>query len=142
MLSGSWPGEIYLFRGRPNGQFAPPEKLKDKHGNVINVGGGVRETADSILITGDAEFKQDKEGSYVEYNGKVYRDTGKKQVLVTGCASALAVADWNGDGLFDLVVGDIRGRVSVYLNEGTKERFAFEIGRASCRERGEMSVVA
>jgi hypothetical protein len=125
LLSGSWPGEIFLFRGRRGGGFAPPEKLKDRFGNVINVGGGVRETADSITITGDAEFKQDKEGSYVVYNGKVYRETANKQLLLTGCASSLAVADWNGDGLLDLIVGDIRGHVSVYLNEGTKRHCAF-----------------
>jgi hypothetical protein len=125
ILSGSWPGEIFLFRGLPDGGFAPPEKLKDKHGNIINVGGGVQESADRILITGDAEFKEDKDGHYVEYDGKIYRDTAKKQVLVTGCASALAVADWNGDGLLDLIVGDIRGHVSVYLNEGTKGQYAF-----------------
>jgi FG-GAP-like repeat len=47
------------------------------------------------------------------------------QVLVTGCASSVAVADWNGDGLLDLIVGDIQGHVSVYLNEGTKEHYAF-----------------
>jgi hypothetical protein len=125
IISGSWPGEIFLFRGLPNGGFAPPEKLKDKDGNSINVGGGVQETADSIMITGDAEFKEDKDGSYVEYNGKKYRQTPDKQVLVTGCASSVAVADWNGDGLLDLIVGDISGHVSVYLNEGTKQHYAF-----------------
>jgi hypothetical protein len=85
----------------------------------------VCETADSITITGDAQFKQDKDGSYVVYNGKTYRDTPQKQVLLTGCASSVAVADWNGDGLLDLIVGDIRGHVSVYLNEGTKRHYAF-----------------
>jgi hypothetical protein len=125
MLSGSWPGEIFLFRGLPGGKFAPPVKLKDKDGNIINVGGGVRETPDSILITGDAEFKEDKDGSYVTYNGKIYRENGKQQLLVTGCATSLAVADWNGDGLLDLIVGDIQGTVSVYLNEGTKQQYAF-----------------
>ena len=97
--SGSWPGEIFLFRGKGNGQYGPPEKLKDKDGNVINVGGGVRETADSITITGDAALKEDKDGRYVEYNGKTYRQTAAKQVLVTGCASSVAVADWNGDSI-------------------------------------------
>jgi hypothetical protein len=125
IVSGSWPGEIFLFRGLPGGGFAAPEKLKDKDGKVINVGGGVRETAGEILITGDAEFKEDKDGSYVEYNGKVYRETPEKQVLVTGCASSVPVADWNGDGLPDLIVGDIGGHVSVYLNEGTKQQYAF-----------------
>ena len=125
IISGSWPGEIFIFRGKPDGTYGPPEKLKDKDGNVINVGGGVQETADSITITGDAEFKEDKDGHYVVYNGKVYRQTAEKQVLVTGCASSVAVADWNGDGLLDLIVGDISGHVSVYLNEGTKQRYAF-----------------
>ncbi len=46
-------------------------------------------------------------------------------MLVTGSASSVAVADWNGDGLLDLIVGDIQGHVSVYLNEGTKKQYAF-----------------
>jgi hypothetical protein len=125
IISGSWPGEIFIFRGKGDGSYGPPEKLKDKDGNIINVGGGVHETADSITITGDAEFKEDKDGHYVVYNGKVYRQTSEKQVLVTGCASSVAVADWNGDGLLDLIVGDIGGHVSVYLNEGTKQQYAF-----------------
>jgi hypothetical protein len=125
IVTGSWPGEIFMFRGLPGGKFGPPEKLKDKDGHVINVGGGVRESADEILITGDGEFKEDKDGHYVEYNGKTYRSTSEKQVLLTGCASSVCVADWNGDGLLDLIVGDIQGHVSVYLNEGTKTQYAF-----------------
>jgi len=125
IVSGSWPGEIFLFRGKPDGSYGPPEKLRDKEGHILNVGGAVREDADSITITGDAEFKEDKDGHYVEFNGKIYRNTPQKQVLVTGCASSVAVADWNGDGLLDLIVGDIRGHVHVYLNEGTRQRCAF-----------------
>jgi hypothetical protein len=125
IVSGSWPGEIFLFRGKPDGTYGPPEKLKDKDGNIINPGGKVVETKDSITITGDAQFKEDKDGHYVEYNGKIYRDSPDKQLLVTGCASSVAVADWNGDGLLDLIVGDIGGRVLVYLNEGTKQQYAF-----------------
>ncbi len=125
IVTGSWPGEIFVFRGLGNGRYGPPEKLKDRDGHIINVGGAVHETADSITITGDATFKQDKDGYYVEYNGKSYRDTPQKQVLVTGCASSVAVADWNGDGLLDLIVGDIQGHVSVYLNEGNKRHYAF-----------------
>lgn len=31
------------------------------------------------------------------------------------------VVDWNGDGLPDIVMGDSRGKFTVYINEGTKE---------------------
>ncbi len=125
IITGSWPGEIFIFRGQPGGKFGPPEKLKDKSGEIINVAGGVQDRPGEILITGDAEFKEDKDGHYAVYNGKIYRNTDEKQVLVTGCASSVCIADWNGDGLLDLIVGDIGGNVWLYLNEGTKQNYAF-----------------
>ena len=41
VLSGSWPGELFLFRGQPEHTFRPPEMIKDKDGEIINIGGGV-----------------------------------------------------------------------------------------------------
>jgi hypothetical protein len=38
VLSGSWPGEIYLFRQLDDGKFAKRERLKDSDGESINVG--------------------------------------------------------------------------------------------------------
>jgi len=39
--------------------------------------------------------------------------------------SVPTVADWNGDGLFDLIIGEggggFKGRVRIYLNEGSAE---------------------
>ena len=86
IVSGSWPGEIFLFRGKPDGSYGPPEKLRDKEGHIINVGGAIREDADSITITGDA---------------------------------GPCVADWDGDGLLDLIVGCGDGSVIFYRNSGT-----------------------
>src|SRR5262245_2878803 len=100
--------------------------LKDKDGNVINVGGGLREQPDgSILITGNATFEKDKDENYVSYNGKRIKSTADKPVLVTGCASAVHAADWDGDGVIDLLVGDIRGHVYLIPNEGTRQKYAF-----------------
>ena len=63
MLSGSWPGEIFLFRGGPGRTFAPPIKLKDKDGKTINVGGGLRkDSGDMILVAGDARFEKTDKG--------------------------------------------------------------------------------
>jgi len=79
MISGSYPGEIYFFKRMADGSFAAPEKLRDKSGNVLKV----------------------------------------------GRASVVAVGDWDGDGLPDLVIGTIDGSVFTVRNEGTKEKPAF-----------------
>ena len=38
LLSGSWPGELYFFKGDGKGKFAAGETLKDKDGKVIKLG--------------------------------------------------------------------------------------------------------
>jgi TolB-like protein len=38
------------------------------------------------------------------------------------------VADWNGDGLYDLVLGDQDGFVTVYLNQGTNDSPRYAVG--------------
>ena len=30
IISGSWPGELFIFRGGPGRKFGPPEMIKDK----------------------------------------------------------------------------------------------------------------
>jgi hypothetical protein len=126
IISGSWPGEIFLFRGGPGGTFAAPEMLKDKDGNIINVGGGIREDPDgSILITGNATFEETKEGTFVNYHGKRIKSTPEKSVAITGSASAVHAVDWNGRGVLDLLVGDIGGNVYLIPNEGTRQKYAF-----------------
>jgi hypothetical protein len=127
LISGSWPGEIFVFKGGPGRTFGPPEMLKDKDGHVINVGGGVVHEQDdgSVLITGHAKFEETKDGTFVTYHGRRFKSTPDKPVLVTGCASAVHAADWDGDGVLDLLVGDIRGHVYLIPNEGTRQKYAF-----------------
>jgi hypothetical protein len=126
LISGSWPGEIFFFRGGPGRTFAAPEMLKDKDGQIINIGGGIREQGDgTTLITGHATFEQTKEGSFVNYHGKRIKSTPDKQVWVTGSASAVHAVDWNGDGVLDLLVGNIGGQVHLIPNEGTRTKPAF-----------------
>jgi hypothetical protein len=79
VLSGSYhPGHLYLFRRGPEAQFLPGEKIKDRHGKEL-------------------EF----------------------------VASVPFAADWNGDGLLDLIVGNIQGEVYFVPNEGTPKQYAF-----------------
>lgn len=76
IVSGSWPGEIYVFDRKRNGVYQLP--------GILAVGG---------------------------------------KPLNVGKASAVAVADWNGDGTLDLVVGNIEGQVHLIPNTGRKPQW-------------------
>jgi hypothetical protein len=130
ILSGSWPGEIFLFRGGPGRTFAAPEMMRYADGEIIGIGGGVNEQPDGrILITGNAEFKTDADGkTFVEYHGRRIESTDEKPISTTGSATAAHAVDWDGDGDLDLLVGDIVGNVHLVPNEGSRTKPAF--GRA------------
>jgi hypothetical protein len=125
LISGSWPGEIFLFRGGPGHTFAAPEMLKDKDGKIINIGGGMRKRGDGILITGDGEFEETPEGTFVNYHGERIKSTDERPISVTGTASSVHAADWDADGRIDLLVGNIDGHVYLIPNEGTPKAYAF-----------------
>ena len=126
IISGSWPGEIFLFKGGPDYTFAAREMIKDKDGNIINIGGGIEKGPDGkIRVTGTAKFEKTDEGSFVDYHGKKIKCPPNKMVSVTGSASAVHVVDWDSDGDFDLIIGTVHGEVYVVPNEGTQEYYAF-----------------
>jgi hypothetical protein len=127
LISGSWPGEIFFFRGGPKGTFAAPVKLKDKFGKTINIGGGRRPgSGDMILIAGDATFEKNAKGkTVIRYEGEDIEVPEGKQAGITGTASAVHAVDWDGDGKTDLLVGDIGGSVYLVPNEAKGKGFAF-----------------
>lgn len=139
IISGSWPGEIFFFKGGPNHTFETPEMIKDKDGNIINIGGGIREQQNNmfpignetqsdtmILITGNAKFERTDKGTFVTYHGKRMESTPEKPIAITGTASTVQPIDWDGDGDYDLIIGDIRGNVYLVPNEGTPKTYAFD----------------
>ena len=109
--------------------------IKDKDGKFINIGGGIREEKmfglwsreqpNGLLIAGNAKFEKTPEGTFVNYQGQRLESTPDRPIAITGTASAAHAADWDGDGDYDLIIGDIRGKVYLVPNEGTPESYAF-----------------
>jgi hypothetical protein len=138
ILSGSWPGEIFLFRGTEDRSFKAPEMIKDKDGKFINIGGGIREEKNFFapmddhnqpktitLIAGNARFEYTPEGTFVNYHGQRLESTPERPIAITGTASTVHAVDWDGDSDYDLIIGDIRGKVYLIPNEGTPESYVF-----------------
>ena len=135
IISGSWPGEIFLFQGLEDHSFAAPEMIKDKEGKFINIGGGIRKETmfnpfskdqpEGLLIAGYAKFEHTPEGTFVNYHGQRLESTPERPIGITGTASAAHATDWDGDGDYDLIIGTIRGKVYLVPNEGTQKSYAF-----------------
>jgi hypothetical protein len=85
IISGSWPGDIYWFRGKGKREFE----------------------AGQILVP-------------------ARKKPGDRDGYATLQSAAVTAVDWDGDGLVDLIVGNISGKVYLLRNEGTKKvpRFA------------------
>jgi hypothetical protein len=129
LVSGSWPGDIYFFRGKGNGVFAAPETLK-AHGKPVNVG-----RASAVAVADwDGDGDLDLIVGNIEGEVHLLTNQGTRQkpafpgaarlkaadglVSAGGGDAGPTVADWDGDGKLDLILGAGNGGVLWYRNTG------------------------
>jgi hypothetical protein len=128
VLSGSWPGELYLF-ARTGDAFAAGEKIQNAEGEVINTGSASTvfavdwdDDADLDLVTGNISGEVhlvSNDGSRTEpAYGKPVKLDVDAALRGRGGDSGAVVADWDGDGLHDLLVGMGNGSVVWFRNTG------------------------
>ena len=130
IISGSWPGEITLFRRDGDG-FAGGERLKHEDGKPVNPADGSTVFAfdwdgdgkvDLIIGTagGDVLFVAERRHPHAAGVRRPEAARGRRQKLeidVRGDAAPV-VADWDGDGMPDLIVGAEDGSVVWHRNIG------------------------
>jgi hypothetical protein len=129
IISGSWPGPITMFKRGENG-FAGGETLKHADGSAVNPANGSHVFAfdwngdgklDLILGTagGEVLFVPNVGTKQKPVFGKPepLSAGGKPIAIDYGCAAPV-VADWDGDGKLDLIVGGGDGSVVWFRNEG------------------------
>ncbi|QDU51280.1 FG-GAP repeat domain-containing protein [Gimesia panareensis] len=150
-ISSSYdPGYCYYFRGLPDHKFADPVELKDSTGEPVQSAIKPKQNVQSFgsfytpvdwdgdgdfdILIGcfDGELKlRINEGDATEYAFAAENQivqAGEKPLKVEAHCCPV-VADWNEDGLWDLLAGCEKGGVTWFQNVGTKTAPVFAEGK-------------
>jgi FG-GAP-like repeat len=132
MLTGCFPGELYFFKGKGQGEFAAPVKLQ-REGQDINLGASStvfaadwRGTGRLDLLVGNMQgdlYLLPNDGTHAKpaYSPPQKLEAGGKPIKAPHHGDSQPVAaDWDGDGLLDLIVGWGDGSVVWYRNVGSR----------------------
>ncbi|MHB8863079.1 MAG: FG-GAP repeat domain-containing protein [Pirellulaceae bacterium] len=148
LISGSYdPGALYLFRGKGQGEFAAGEMILDKSGKpVLRVPDQKVEweSFGSWVTMVDWDADVDLDLVVGGFGGEVFvrLNEGTRQapafatsnmavklndedLKVPGDHATPVIADWDGDGQWDLLSGSATGAVHWYRNVGQEGAPAF-----------------
>jgi hypothetical protein len=149
-ISNSYdPGHLYYFRGLGDGKFAKSEEVMDKAGVPVRSTPDQKQEVQSFgsfyaPVDWDADGDQDmligcfggtlklriNEGDATKYSfaaENVDVDAGDKPLKVAAHCCPV-VADWDGDGLWDILAGSDDGSVTWFQNTGAKTSPKFAEG--------------
>lgn len=154
VISGSyWPGDLTMFRGLGGGRFAPGAILQAKEGGNLNAGpewASEEEPQMDSLAASPALVDWEGDGDLDLLVGNIagrlilIANEGAPQAAAWGAKRAVQaagqdiqvnggdagpeVADWDGDGSWDLVIGAGDGSVLWFRNRGTPTAPEFAAG--------------
>lgn len=146
IVSGSIYDDIYLFRALGGNKFAKGQLLKDKSGEPLK--GGYCCTVEFIDMDADGDLDallgtrtsavtwRKNVGSRSEpiYDSKVH-ELKLAEEFSPPRGSNATYADWNGDGIRDLIVGSESGEVKWFQNVGEDNSPVFAKGKVLLRSR-------
>ena len=132
IITGSWPWQLYIFRGTGDSGFATAEPILAKDGSLLNAGkasvvhaAGWDDDGDLDLLVGNISGQIHfipNEGTARSYafGEKEPLSAGGSPIRVDVGDAGPFVTDWDGDGRRDLLTGTGRGDVWWYRNIGKK----------------------
>ncbi|HEV3260407.1 MAG TPA: FG-GAP-like repeat-containing protein [Gemmataceae bacterium] len=132
VLTGCYLGELYFFKGKGKGEFAAPVKLQ-RDGKDINLGASStvfaadwRGTGRLDLLIGNMQgdlylIPNDGTNAKPAYGMPRKLEAGGRPIKAPHHGDSQPIAaDWDGDGLLDLLVAWGDGSVVWYRNVGSK----------------------
>jgi len=132
ILTGCFAGELYFFKGKGRGEFAAAVKLQ-RQGQDINLGASStvfatdwRGTGRLDLLVGNMQgdiywLPNDGTKAKPAYGAPRKLGAGGQPIQAPHHGDSQPIAaDWDGDGLLDLIVGWGDGSVVWYRNVGSR----------------------
>ncbi|MCO5171671.1 MAG: VCBS repeat-containing protein [Planctomycetes bacterium] len=131
LITGSWPGVVYLFRGQADGGFGAREQVLGPDGKPVNVGNASAVFAadwdrdgrlDLLIgtIEGHVFLLPGAPGDEPRFGPAQPLAAAGAKIKAPGGDAGPCVADWDGDGVLDLLVGCGDGSVQLYRGEGAE----------------------
>lgn len=133
ILTGSYTGQLYLFRRQADGAFAQRELLLDEAGETLIVSPPYSIVPELVDMDADGDLDlvigaRSDPGQIVQNVGTRGVPVWSKAIKVLSTTNGKAIAgsnahhaDWDGDGVRDLVVGSEGGEVRWYRNVGAND---------------------